>query len=126
MVTHYLVNPGCRLPATYDPAVMESPLSTHPRTVHLVVTGVTGQVAEPVALALAARATEVVGAARFKDGGARARLEAGGVRACAIDFVDRRCRRPAGGRRLRVQLRRGQVQRLGRRPRRQRRRRWRR
>ena len=39
----------------------------------IVVTGVTGQVAEPVALALAGQ-NEVVGAARFKDEAARARL----------------------------------------------------
>ncbi len=52
----------------------------------VVVTGVTGQVAGPVALALAG-ANEVVGAARFKDPAARERLEAGGVRCVPIDLV---------------------------------------
>ncbi len=52
----------------------------------IVVTGVTGQVAEPVALALA-RANHVVGAARFRDQAARDRLEAGGVRCVPIDLV---------------------------------------
>ncbi len=44
----------------------------------ILVTGPTGQVALPVTLALAA-ANEVVGIARFRDPGARARLEAAGV-----------------------------------------------
>ncbi len=52
----------------------------------VVVTGVTGQVAEPVALALA-RENTVVGAARFRDDTARERLEAGGVRCVPIDLV---------------------------------------
>jgi UDP-glucuronate 4-epimerase len=52
----------------------------------VVVTGVTGQVAGPVALALAG-ANDVVGAARFKDPAARERLEAGGVRCVPIDLV---------------------------------------
>jgi nucleoside-diphosphate-sugar epimerase len=52
----------------------------------IVVTGVTGQVAEPVAVALA-RDNQVVGAARFKDGAARARLEAAGVRCVPIDLA---------------------------------------
>ena len=52
----------------------------------IVVTGVTGQVAEPVALALAGE-NEVVGAARFTDGAARARLEGAGVRCVPIDLA---------------------------------------
>ncbi len=52
----------------------------------IVVTGVTGQVAEPVALALAAR-NQVVGAARFKDAAARDRLERAGVRCVAVDLA---------------------------------------
>ena len=56
----------------------------------IVVTGVTGQVAEPVAVALA-RENRVVGAARFKDEAARQRLEEAGV--------ELRGHRPAVGRR---------------------------
>ena len=52
----------------------------------IVVTGVTGQVAEPVALALAGQ-NEVVGAARFKDEAARIRLEAAGIRCVPIDLA---------------------------------------
>lgn len=52
----------------------------------VVVTGVTGQVAEPVATALAKENT-VFGAARFKDGAARDRLEAAGVRCVPVDFT---------------------------------------
>ncbi len=52
----------------------------------IVITGVTGQVAEPVAVALA-RHNQVVGAARFKDEAARLRLEAAGVRCVPIDLV---------------------------------------
>jgi UDP-glucuronate 4-epimerase len=52
----------------------------------IVITGVTGQVAEPVAVALA-RDNQVVGAARFKDDAARVRLEAAGVRCVPIDLV---------------------------------------
>jgi nucleoside-diphosphate-sugar epimerase len=52
----------------------------------IVVTGVTGQVAEPVAMALA-QDNQVVGAARFKDQPARERLEAAGVRCVPIDLV---------------------------------------
>ncbi len=63
----------------------EDPSDTlHGRTV--VVTGVTGQVAEPVAVALAAD-NEVVGAARFRDDAARARLEAAGVRCVPVDLA---------------------------------------
>jgi UDP-glucuronate 4-epimerase len=53
----------------------------------IVVTGVTGQVAEPLACALA-RDNEVYGAARFKDSEARRRLEAAGVRCLAVDLLD--------------------------------------
>jgi nucleoside-diphosphate-sugar epimerase len=52
----------------------------------VVVTGVTGQVAEPVALALAEE-NEVIGAARFKDQAARARLEEAGIRCVTIDLA---------------------------------------
>jgi nucleoside-diphosphate-sugar epimerase len=52
----------------------------------IVVTGVTGQVAEPVALALAAE-NDVVGAARFKDRAARVRLEEAGIRCVPIDLA---------------------------------------
>jgi UDP-glucuronate 4-epimerase len=51
----------------------------------IVVTGVTGQVAEPVACALASQ-NEVVGAARFTNQAARERLEAAGVRCVTIDL----------------------------------------
>ena len=52
----------------------------------IVVTGVTGQVAGPVATALAGD-NEVIGAARFRDGPARHRLEEAGVRCVPIDLV---------------------------------------
>ncbi len=52
----------------------------------VVVVGVTGQVAEPVAMALAG-ANEVVGGARFRDAAARERLEAAGVRCVPIDLA---------------------------------------
>jgi len=52
----------------------------------IVVTGVTGQVAEPLACALAA-GNRVVGAARFSDAAARARLEAAGVECVAVDLL---------------------------------------
>ncbi len=71
----------------------------------VVVTGVTGQVAEPVALALAAD-NEVVGAARFRDADARRRLEAAGIRCVPIDLASGDVRGLPGGRRLRGQLRR--------------------
>jgi len=51
----------------------------------VVVTGVTGQVAEPLACALAAH-NDVVGVARFSDADARARLEAAGVRCVPVDL----------------------------------------
>jgi UDP-glucuronate 4-epimerase len=52
----------------------------------IVITGVTGQVAEPVAVALA-KENEVIGAARFRDDVARSRLEAAGVRCVPIDLA---------------------------------------
>jgi UDP-glucuronate 4-epimerase len=51
----------------------------------IVVTGVTGQVALPVALALAAD-NEVIGAARFSDAKAKERLEAAGVATATVDL----------------------------------------
>ncbi|HEY1443655.1 MAG TPA: NAD(P)-dependent oxidoreductase [Acidimicrobiales bacterium] len=52
----------------------------------IVVTGVTGQVARPLAQALA-RENRVVGAARFADAAARAELEAAGIECVPIDLV---------------------------------------
>jgi UDP-glucuronate 4-epimerase len=52
----------------------------------IVITGVTGQVARPLAVALA-RDNEVYGAARFKDGEARHALEDSGVRCVPVDLV---------------------------------------
>ncbi len=52
----------------------------------VVVTGVTGQVAAPVARALA-RDNEVVGAARFTNEAARQQLTDAGVRCVAVDLV---------------------------------------
>ena len=56
------------------------------RGAKIVVTGVTGQVAEPLACALA-RDNEVYGAARFNDAEARRRLEAAGVRCVVVDLL---------------------------------------
>lgn len=53
---------------------------------HIVITGVTGQVAETVATALAAE-HEVTGLARFTDVPAKERLEAAGVRCVPVDLV---------------------------------------
>ena len=52
----------------------------------IVITGATGQVAEPVAVALA-KENQVIGAARFRDDVARSRLEAAGVRCVPIDLA---------------------------------------
>jgi UDP-glucuronate 4-epimerase len=52
----------------------------------IVITGVTGQVARPLALALAAD-NEVYGAARFKDQAARDALEAAGVHTVTVDLL---------------------------------------
>jgi UDP-glucuronate 4-epimerase len=53
----------------------------------IVVAGVTGQVAEPLACALAVD-NEVYGAARFNDSEARRRLEAAGVRCVKMDLLE--------------------------------------
>jgi nucleoside-diphosphate-sugar epimerase len=53
----------------------------------ILITGPTGQVALPLALALA-RENEVWGVARFSDAAARERLEAAGVRCVATDLGD--------------------------------------
>jgi len=52
----------------------------------VLVTGATGQVALPVAIALA-KQNDVIAVARFKDEAKRARLEAAGVRCVAADFA---------------------------------------
>jgi nucleoside-diphosphate-sugar epimerase len=52
----------------------------------IVITGVTGQVARPLAIALA-RDNEVYGAARFTDGAAREALEAAGVHCVPVDLA---------------------------------------
>ena len=54
MVTHYLCQPVPRAGSPYDPGVL-------PDGSTIVVTGVTGQVADPVALALAGAGHQVVG-----------------------------------------------------------------
>jgi UDP-glucuronate 4-epimerase len=51
----------------------------------IVITGVTGQVARPLAVALAAE-NEVIGAARFTSESAREALEASGVRCVPVDL----------------------------------------
>ena len=51
----------------------------------IAITGVTGQVAEPIARALAVD-NEVIGLARFSDADARATLEAAGVDCRAVDL----------------------------------------
>ncbi len=52
----------------------------------VLITGPTGQVGLPVALALAER-NEVIGVARFGDAGARERLESAGVTCISADLV---------------------------------------
>lgn len=52
----------------------------------ILITGVTGQVAAPVARDLAAAGHDVVGAARFTDAARRAELEAAGVRTVVADL----------------------------------------
>ncbi|MGA2837935.1 MAG: NAD(P)-dependent oxidoreductase [Acidimicrobiales bacterium] len=52
----------------------------------IVITGATGQVAEPVAISLAVD-NEVVAGARFRDAGARERLEAAGIRCVPVDLL---------------------------------------
>jgi len=61
-----------------------SPEELHDQTI--VITGVTGQVARPLATALA-RTNRVVGAARFTDAAARTELEAAGVHCVPVDLV---------------------------------------
>ncbi|HWS47559.1 MAG TPA: NAD(P)-dependent oxidoreductase [Acidimicrobiia bacterium] len=56
------------------------------RDARILVTGATGQVAFPVALALAGD-NDVVAVARFSDGAKRARLEAAGVECVAVDLA---------------------------------------
>jgi len=56
------------------------------RDARLLVTGASGQVALPVAVALAAE-NDVVAVARFKDASKRARLEAAGVRCISVDLA---------------------------------------
>jgi UDP-glucuronate 4-epimerase len=53
----------------------------------VLITGATGQVALPVAIAMAAD-SEVWAIARFNDAGARARLEAAGVKCIVVDFEE--------------------------------------
>jgi len=57
------------------------------RDAKILITGPTGQVALPVAVALA-RDNEVWGVARFSDEQARATLEAAGVRCVAVNLAD--------------------------------------
>ena len=52
----------------------------------ILVTGVTGSVADPVARTLALAGNEVFGAARFADAARRADLEAAGVRTVRLDL----------------------------------------
>jgi nucleoside-diphosphate-sugar epimerase len=56
------------------------------RDARILVTGATGQVALPVAIALAAH-NDVVAVARFKDEAKRARLEAAGVTCISVDLA---------------------------------------
>ncbi len=53
----------------------------------ILVTGVTGWVAGPVAASLAAQGNTVFGVARFRDGDARAKVEASGVEPVVIDLA---------------------------------------
>ncbi|MHB8451724.1 MAG: NAD-dependent epimerase/dehydratase family protein [Mycobacteriales bacterium] len=53
----------------------------------VLVTGATGQVARPVALALAQH-HDVIGAARFRDTAARAELEGAGIRCAPMNLVE--------------------------------------
>jgi nucleoside-diphosphate-sugar epimerase len=59
---------------------------TAPTASRVLVTGATGQVALPVALALA-RENDVTALARFKDAASRARLESAGVRCVSVDLA---------------------------------------
>ena len=53
----------------------------------ILVTGVTGWVAGPLAKSLAAQGNDVYGAARFRDSAARAPLEAAGITPVAVDLA---------------------------------------
>jgi nucleoside-diphosphate-sugar epimerase len=57
------------------------------RDAKILVTGLTGQVALPVATSLAG-GNDVWGAARFRDEGARRRLEGAGVRCVEVDLAE--------------------------------------
>jgi nucleoside-diphosphate-sugar epimerase len=61
-------------------------MSTPLRDARVLVTGATGQVALPVALALA-KENDVVAVARFKDEHKRARLEKAGVECVSVDLA---------------------------------------
>ena len=63
-----------------------SPAGTAISGARILVTGVTSEVAKPVAIALAAE-NEVFGAARFKDASAREPFESAGVRTVRLDLV---------------------------------------
>ncbi|UDY36369.1 NAD-dependent epimerase/dehydratase family protein [Dermatobacter hominis] len=63
-------------------------MSDLPEAQTLIVTGVTGQVAESVATSLAAAGHHVTGVARFSDAAARERLEAAGVACASADLVE--------------------------------------
>ena len=72
----------------------------------ILVTGVTGQVAAPLAVSLARQAT-VIGAARFSNPTKRTELEAAGV-SCVTS--EGRGHGPSRRHRLRAELRRGEDQ----------------
>jgi UDP-glucuronate 4-epimerase len=61
-------------------------MSSTLRDTRIVITGPTGQVAQPLAMALAGD-NEVWGVARFTDPAARDRLEAAGVRCVVVDLA---------------------------------------
>ncbi len=74
------------MPPTWDSiAVAVESLGSAPMSTYLI-TGVTGQVAESVAVSLAAD-HDVIGVARFGDAAARARLESAGVTCVPVDLV---------------------------------------
>ena len=100
--------------STRIPVQGARPCQSEPlRDKSIVVTGVTGQVAEPVAVALA-KENQVVGAARFRDEAARQRLEAAGVRCVPIDLASGDVAGLPADADYVDQLRRVQDQRLGR------------
>jgi len=90
------------------------------RGAKILITGPTGQVASPIAQALAAD-NEVWGIARFTNAAARVDLEKAGIRCENGQPGRRRVRWPAFRFRLRAQLGGRQERRLGQRPRGQRR-----